>query len=804
MSSGFSRRAFLCGASALAVTSASPRIGFAAAPPPRSLAATTSPVPALPATPSKRSLINVNFIDYTYDYQFINHVQVGASGVGPVTGFGAGGPIWNRDLLDSNGWPKSSAASGKSWGNHILLPASTVCSSYVITWDGQGDLQLTVGTWTATGGKNYTIAGNGRYVGANVRIQLTYTGPAQQIGWRVYQTNQSGGGFLRNLKIFRAEDEADLNAGMIFRRGYKNTLVNLNPSAIRFMNWTGCNDAQQCRFENRAVPNYGTYGGANPTISPAYGETTGQNRYALTAVSGTPAQVQHGEIVQARMGSGIVRAGTKTVSAVSRSNPGIVTATAHGFLTGDTVVHRFPAGMTQLDYQPVIVTVIDANHYSVGIDTTSFGLFTAGTAMAYVSLNVGGRGEYPVIFTDGVTPASGYSNNYIQTGDYKTFYFDKTLFASKDGNGAPVYGVWMFSTSAPQNYLPYSAGTPLEICTALVRELNAIAKAPIDMWITIPHWALLSMDPDYVRSSNYAIGAVSVVLNGANGFGGLPTQCRLFVEYSNETWNWGFTQSSYLARRGYLRDPSAGTTNSSYMHQLRSVIMVEDIKSMFGANPRIKFVLSGQGTIGIANGSTNYNRAFGTSQFSKDPLNTWNSTPMSHHDYWAWAAYFLAGPTYDSANLSALAAAYAAASGDAAAQEAICAVYVSNGVVGSGYSETVATYRDQHLPAYASALAATGKGTVMYEGGWDKSVSGSTAQINAFLIGVKRSQAWADALKSFFNAFNSISSAFMPADYVQVDQRWGHAYPDTYGGTIEGAGLDKAWFGAATRNQALP
>lgn len=178
---------------------------------------------------------------------------------------------------------------------------------------------------------------------------------------------------------------------------------------------------------------------------------------------------------------------------------------------------------------------------------------------------------------------------------------------------------------------------------------------------------------------------------------------------------------------------------------------------------------------------------------------------MAHHDYWAWAAYFLAGSAYDSANLASLAAAYAAAAGNPEAQEAICATYVKNGVVGSGYSETIATYRDVRLPAYASAFGAIGKATIMYEGGWDRAVTGGTSQVNDFLAAVKRSQAWADALKSFFDAFNSTAFAFMPADYVQVEPRWGHSYPDNYGGSsIEGAGLDKAWIAAGNRNRALP
>ena len=94
--------------------------------------------------------------------------------MGPATGFFAGGPVWNKAILDASGWPNSPIVKGTSWGNHFLIPASTSYSSYVITRDGQGELQLTVGSWTAGGGKNYTILGNGHYAGTNARIQVTY------------------------------------------------------------------------------------------------------------------------------------------------------------------------------------------------------------------------------------------------------------------------------------------------------------------------------------------------------------------------------------------------------------------------------------------------------------------------------------------------------------------------------------------------------------------------------------------------------------------------------------------------------
>ena len=190
MTSGIDRRAFLQSVSIAALSTMLTK----------ELSATTPTMTRLPGF-SKRSIINVNFIDYIYDYQFINHLLVGGFGVSPTTGFGTGGPVWNKSILDSRGWPIL-RTTGKSWGNHFLVPSSEVCSSYVIAWEGQGELQLIVGKWTVTGGANFAVVGNGRYTGTNARIQVTYSGPRQQVGWRVLQTNQTGRGYFRNLGFF--------------------------------------------------------------------------------------------------------------------------------------------------------------------------------------------------------------------------------------------------------------------------------------------------------------------------------------------------------------------------------------------------------------------------------------------------------------------------------------------------------------------------------------------------------------------------------------------------------------------------
>jgi hypothetical protein len=230
--------------------------------------------------------------------------------------------------------------------------------------------------------------------------------------------------------------------------------------------------------------------------------------------------------------------------------------------------------------------------------------------------------------------------------------------------------------------------------------------------------------------------------------------------------------------------------------------MVQDIKAAFPDNPRIQFVLSGQGTYGFNKSSPNYNRAMGTADFNNDSFNKWHATPVSHHDYWSWAGYFSAPISFDSANLTMLSSQYATAANDEE-KERICALYV-DGIVGTGTGETISRYQNQLLPEYASAMFNIGKATIMYEGGWDRSVTSGTPQVNLFLSAVKKSNAWAKALVDFFRSFEAIPNAYMPADYIEIDRRWGHAYPDTYSGGIEGAGLDRAWMAIAEYNRTLP
>jgi hypothetical protein len=70
----------------------------------------------------------------------------------------------------------------------------------------------------------------------------------------------------------------------------------------------------------------------------------------------------------------------KTITAITKANPGVVTSTAHGIANG-AYVKLTIQGMYQLDSRVVRVANQAANTFELeGVDTTLFDTFTSGTA----------------------------------------------------------------------------------------------------------------------------------------------------------------------------------------------------------------------------------------------------------------------------------------------------------------------------------------------------------------------------------------------------------------------------------------
>ena len=840
----------------------------------------------------KRSSINMNLYNANDEGQFIDIIRGTAQFGAPGGATWKTGDVWMQKI-NANGWPTYQGTKTAGFGGFRIPPSANFAGPYTIDGRGTGRISISHGTWTLGAATGVTQQSNGIYnvtdSGSGWTMQLTYDGAVTiQMGLNIL-INDTGstGSYIRNVRFYRTEDAADLAAGKIFRRPWKQALADLNPLSIRIMNWTGSSNSKICRFENRTKPNYASW---QPThfdwaTSLPYGEASGTNQYSLAAVTGTPASMQHGEMATCRIANGFVRVGNKTVTNITTAANGRATSTAHGYNTGDKIVHifstisrvgtttsgnatitsttntgivvgmqvnsiYFPVGSTvvsttattitissvalssitndtiqyqpcpRLHYLPCTITVIDTDTYDINVNTSTFSAFanTSNTAISnqFITLQVGSgndRTAYPVVFPDAVVLASHYGTGYIATGDYKTFYFDKNQSVQKDASGNWVYGLWTFPDNGAD--MGHWGGTPYEAGSALINELMEMTRSdggvvgPIDLWTCVPHWALLSMDPDYSAASNPAIGMVDVMLNGSTvdgvTYAGLNSACKLYVEFSNETWNTasGFYASSYTMRLGFLRWGGANADVSS-MHSLRSMIMVQDVLGASQAFPRarLKFIMAGQGTLGVA--STNLARMDGSSYVLTDPLNVGGVTPMSLHDYFAWAAYLVITGTWETVNLAAIVASWVSHAGDAVAQEADCAAYVA-GFENTGISgnETVYRYRDILLPAYAAGLTSRGKQTMMYEGGWDRSVTNGSADQNSFMAAVKKSRAWANKLVGFYNRFDTTTDALGPHDYIQYDPRWGHLYGSPYTdavNNVEWSGLDLAWKLAALRN----
>jgi hypothetical protein len=87
-----------------------------------------------------------------------------------------------------------------------------------------------------------------------------------------------------------------------------------------------------------------------------------------------------------------------TIQNITNSNPAVVTCDAHGYTTGNSVYFSGIQGMQNMNGRTLFVTVIDANTFSVPVDTTNFGVFSGDTGGIAGNANggVGGQPADPV------------------------------------------------------------------------------------------------------------------------------------------------------------------------------------------------------------------------------------------------------------------------------------------------------------------------------------------------------------------------------------------------------------------------
>lgn len=80
----------------------------------------------------------------------------------------------------------------------------------------------------------------------------------------------------------------------------------------------------------------------------------------------------------------------KTITGITRASPGVITATAHGFVDGDRVIIRGVAGMEELNENTYLVVYIGADTFSLttvagaAIDTSAYGAYDSGGEVAKI------------------------------------------------------------------------------------------------------------------------------------------------------------------------------------------------------------------------------------------------------------------------------------------------------------------------------------------------------------------------------------------------------------------------------------
>jgi hypothetical protein len=77
-------------------------------------------------------------------------------------------------------------------------------------------------------------------------------------------------------------------------------------------------------------------------------------------------------------GDGTTGAQTGTISNITNATNAVVTSANHGLVSGTSVILNNVAGMTEVNGNSYIITVIDANNFFLNVNSTSFGAYTSG------------------------------------------------------------------------------------------------------------------------------------------------------------------------------------------------------------------------------------------------------------------------------------------------------------------------------------------------------------------------------------------------------------------------------------------
>jgi len=119
-------------------------------------------------------------------------------------------------------------------------------------------------------------------------------------------------------------------------------------------------------------------------------------------------------------------------------------------------------------------------------------------------------------------------------------------------------------------------------------QIDLCNKVGADLWLTIPHLTIEDYEADSLN--NYWTKLASLVYDSLND------TLNVYVEYSNETWNGGFSQSQYTGQRGIEMGFGDEVYTSSFYFHIYAASRLHDVflKEFAGEENRVKTVVSGQ------------------------------------------------------------------------------------------------------------------------------------------------------------------------------------------------------------------